>query len=334
MSWFAGSVMRGGHLVTGMQSARDPDGFARLRELCDRDPHVSPEARAHVLHRGAVIVGAKGGLLRQITVGDVIELLDAEASAHAKPMATRVRVLPDSPPDGDLRGRGTADAAGADRLAPAHARRADRPLRPGLPASPRPAGGLPEGAAARAGLQQPAEAFRGPGRRVLERPRAPSPRHQQPAPARAGIRSLEAAPAVQAEDHRDRHGREGCRHRRADQLPPVPDPGAGLLPGPGAVGHRGARPVGRLGRSLPRRRGGNQPAQGRPAPQVTDGRPHPGTASRPARPGPGHRRAAQERGGTAPGRPPGAPGRDLHDRGADPDPVRDHAPGQREDLGG
>jgi hypothetical protein len=87
MSWFAGSVMRGGHLVTGMQAGRDPDGFARLRELCDRDPHVSPEARAHVLHRGAVIVGAKGGLLRQITVGDVMELLDAEASAHAKPMA-------------------------------------------------------------------------------------------------------------------------------------------------------------------------------------------------------------------------------------------------------
>ena len=87
MSWFAGSVMRGGHLVTGMQAARDPDGFARLRELCDRDPHVSPEARAHVLHRGAVIVGAKGGLLRQIAVGDVIELLDAEAIAHAKPMA-------------------------------------------------------------------------------------------------------------------------------------------------------------------------------------------------------------------------------------------------------
>jgi Phage integrase family len=87
MSWFAGSVMRGGHLVTGMQSGRDPEGFARLRELCDRDPNVSPEARAHVLHRGAVIVGAKGGLLRQITVGDVMELLDAEASAHAKPMA-------------------------------------------------------------------------------------------------------------------------------------------------------------------------------------------------------------------------------------------------------
>ena len=85
--WFAGAVMRGGHLSLGMQATRDVEGFARLRELCDRDPHVSAQARAHVLHRGAVIIGAKGGLLRQITVGDVIELLDAEASAHAKPMA-------------------------------------------------------------------------------------------------------------------------------------------------------------------------------------------------------------------------------------------------------
>jgi hypothetical protein len=43
MNWFAGSVMRGGHLVTGMQSARDPDGFARLRELCNRDGCGSSE---------------------------------------------------------------------------------------------------------------------------------------------------------------------------------------------------------------------------------------------------------------------------------------------------
>ena len=52
------------------------------------------------------------------------------------------------------------------------------------------------------------------------------------------------------------------------------------------------QPVGRMGRSLSRRRGRDQPAQGRPAPQVTHGR-APGTTPRPARPGPGHRRAAQ-----------------------------------------
>ena len=44
--------------------------------------------------------------------------------------------------------------------------------------------------------------------------------------------------------------------------------------------------MGRLGRSLSRRRGRDQPAQGRPAPQVPHGRPHPGTAPRPAGPGP------------------------------------------------
>jgi hypothetical protein len=85
--WFADAVMRGGHLVLGMQATRDAEGFARLRELCDRDPHVSAEVRAHVLHRGAVIIGAKGGRLREITVGDVMELLDAEADAHVRPMA-------------------------------------------------------------------------------------------------------------------------------------------------------------------------------------------------------------------------------------------------------
>ena len=85
--WFTGAVMRGGHLSLGMQATRDTEGFARLRELCDRDPRVSAGARAHVLHRAAVIIGAKGSLLRQITVGDVMELLDAEASAHANPMA-------------------------------------------------------------------------------------------------------------------------------------------------------------------------------------------------------------------------------------------------------
>ena len=312
-------VVRPAHeLVRGLGDARRPPGHGTCRRpgtrtgspgcgSCATATRTSrPRPRAHVLHRGAVIIGAKGGLLRHITVGDVLELLDAEAERARQADGARAGVLPDAPPDGDLRAAAPPTLRELTALAPAHARRADRPLRPGLPASPRPAGGLPEGAAARAGLQQPAEAVRGPGRRVLERPRAPSPRHQQPAPARAGIRSLEAAPAVQAEDHRDRHGREGCRHRRADQLPPVPDPGAGLLPGPGAVGHRGARPVGRLGRSLPRRRGGDQPAQGRPAPQVTHGRAHPGTASRPARPGPGRRRAPQERRGTAAGRPPGA----------------------------
>ena len=85
-SWFAAAVMRGGALTGCMSEARDPAGFARLRELCASDPHVSAVARTHILHRGAVIMGAKGGVLGDITAGDVLELLEAEESAHVSPM--------------------------------------------------------------------------------------------------------------------------------------------------------------------------------------------------------------------------------------------------------
>ena len=78
--------MRGGALTGCMSEARDPAGFARLRELCASDPHVSAVARTHILHRGAVIMGAKGGVLGDITAGDVLELLEAEESAHVSPM--------------------------------------------------------------------------------------------------------------------------------------------------------------------------------------------------------------------------------------------------------
>ena len=71
--WFVASVPRGGHLVTRNAPASDADGFARLRQPCERDPHT-PRGAGTRLHRAAVILGAKGGLLRQITVGDVIEL--------------------------------------------------------------------------------------------------------------------------------------------------------------------------------------------------------------------------------------------------------------------
>ncbi len=85
-SWFAAAVMRGGTLARCMSEARDPAGFARIREICGSDPHVSAPARAHIMHRAAVIMGAKGGLLDDITAGDVLELVEAEESAHDSPM--------------------------------------------------------------------------------------------------------------------------------------------------------------------------------------------------------------------------------------------------------
>jgi integrase len=87
VSWFVASVGRGGALARGMARTRDAAGFARLRQLCDDDPHISAAARRHVLHRAAVIAAAKGGTVGDITIGDVLELLDIEADTFSDPMA-------------------------------------------------------------------------------------------------------------------------------------------------------------------------------------------------------------------------------------------------------
>jgi hypothetical protein len=86
LSWFAVAVMRGGALTGCMSEVRDPAGFSRLRELCAGDPRVCAAARTHIMHRAAIIMGAKGGVLADITAGDVLELLEAEESAHVRPM--------------------------------------------------------------------------------------------------------------------------------------------------------------------------------------------------------------------------------------------------------
>jgi hypothetical protein len=85
-TWFVSSVPRGGALARGMAQTRDVEGFARLQQVCDRDPHISAAAGGHTLHRAAVIVAAKGGTIADITVGDVLALLDLEADAHSRPM--------------------------------------------------------------------------------------------------------------------------------------------------------------------------------------------------------------------------------------------------------
>lgn len=87
LGWFVSSVMRGGSFVRTMADARDAPGFTRALQECTRDERVSEEVTTHVLYRAAVILGAKGGLLSDIIVGDVLELLDTEASARASMMA-------------------------------------------------------------------------------------------------------------------------------------------------------------------------------------------------------------------------------------------------------
>ena len=67
-----------------MSALRDPGGFARLRALCDGGSAaaVSKTARTRTLRRAAVILAAKGGMLADITIGDLLELLDTEADVH------------------------------------------------------------------------------------------------------------------------------------------------------------------------------------------------------------------------------------------------------------
>lgn len=86
LGWLVAAGAGASAVARGVIRTRDGGGFAELRELCDRDPDVSEVAAGHVLHRAALIIAAKGGAVREITIGDVLELLDTETRTHARPM--------------------------------------------------------------------------------------------------------------------------------------------------------------------------------------------------------------------------------------------------------
>jgi integrase len=71
-----------GSLAAVMARHRDPAGFAKLTALCSADPDICPAAATRTAHRSALILAAKGGVLADITTGDVLELLEVEAAAH------------------------------------------------------------------------------------------------------------------------------------------------------------------------------------------------------------------------------------------------------------
>jgi len=83
LGWLVAKATGPGSLVRHLARARDPEGFARLKALCDADPHVSAISGSHTLYRAAEIAAAKGGVLADITVGDVLELLDTELGTLA-----------------------------------------------------------------------------------------------------------------------------------------------------------------------------------------------------------------------------------------------------------
>ena len=74
-----------GSLTRNLARTRDPQGFARLRQLCDADPCVPAVAASLTLRRSAEIIAAKGGALADITVGDALELMDREAESFTCP---------------------------------------------------------------------------------------------------------------------------------------------------------------------------------------------------------------------------------------------------------
>jgi integrase len=81
LHWLVGGgLARGRLLVPAFATGRDPDGFARLRQLCNIDPHVSAQAGTQTPYRAALILAAKGGVLSDVTVGDIVELLDVESA--------------------------------------------------------------------------------------------------------------------------------------------------------------------------------------------------------------------------------------------------------------
>lgn len=80
--WLVAAGFRRGSLTNTMAQCRDPDGFTRLRGLCSSDPDVSKAAATRTAYRAALILAAKGGVLAEITIGDVLELLEVETREH------------------------------------------------------------------------------------------------------------------------------------------------------------------------------------------------------------------------------------------------------------
>jgi len=73
---------RQGAMAIVMTRHRDPDGFARLKALCSADPDICAAVVTRTAYRSSLILAAKGGTLADVTAGDVLELLDAEAEVH------------------------------------------------------------------------------------------------------------------------------------------------------------------------------------------------------------------------------------------------------------
>ena len=71
-------------LARSMLAHRDPAGFERLRQACEQNTAIGPEVQGQVTFRCAMVMAAKGGSLQDITMGDVLEILDTEIALRGR----------------------------------------------------------------------------------------------------------------------------------------------------------------------------------------------------------------------------------------------------------
>ncbi len=292
-------------LVTELARTRDPDGFAELAALCDASP-TGRTMTMSAMRRVATIVAVKGGTVRDITVGDCLELsltLDGDTRRKNKGLGFyqllhQMGVFAPHAPS-TLRAFATQG-----QLSPAQM------LEPyGIQCVP---------------IRELILAYLHERRPTLDHTTLRSLAFtlgrlfwRDLEIHHAGINSLNLTAEVAAAwkqrvltrtirttgpRRSDRRGAPASRRR-----PQPAHPGPGLLPRPGPVGDGRTDPMGAVGRPVPGAPGRPGPHQGIAPTQVPHGPTHPRTPASPTRPtrsGPrrarGQRRAA-ERG---PGRHP------------------------------
>ena len=210
------------YLASTMAQIRDPDGFARLRQLAAAGPASARMDAQIAATRIATLLACKGGRIDEITVGDCVELVDTQRRVQARggqkkvDFYLRLRALGIFP----ARRAGHHPRLRARRWAAEH-RGAGGPLPAALHAGARPDRGLPAGAATRRwtspASMRPAAPWpgcSGPRSKPWRRASTPSASHRRspasgrktwrprsaPSPRRTGERVEVTSPRLNAKD--------------------------------------------------------------------------------------------------------------------------------------
>ena len=301
------------YLASTMAHTRDPDGFARLRQLAAAGPASGRMDGQIAATRIATLLACKGGRIDEITVGDCVELVDTQRRVQARggqkkvDFYLRLRALGIFGPDAPATIRAFGLAGGQlsiEELVDRYRLRCTpvrdlivdylRERQPALDYA-----SLDATCRTLAGLFWAKIETLAPGIDTIRLP---------PQIARQWKQDLATKKrTITTPDGRRRaHQSPTERHRRTAA-------GSRLLPRHRPMGGGGAGPLGTLGGALPDRRSRDRPHQDAPAPQVPHGSAHPRAAPGPARAG-AHRQRAATRGRTPPARRRRHPARRAHPR--------------------